>query len=302
LRRDDLLGEPLYAPSGSVLPVQPALVGQEVVRMPIEEPNPSSVTMTSAASEPAPPPVAGPDVIHAAAVALDSSPRRLTLLALAAGVLSGLVAWLVWEAVSGYFAPRGEVVMILGTAQTIVTFDGRVRAGVRGGAVAAAILGAAMGLALGLAGGLARRTTRAGLFAGLAGAVLGTLGGLGSSWVLLPVFYREESPISGDLILPLLTHGGVWIVVGAAGGLALGLGLGSFRLAFRAGLGGLLGAAIGATAFEAVGAFAFPNDETDQPVSKTWVTRLLLRLLISVLAATGAALAIQTRPRTKRLP
>jgi hypothetical protein len=138
------------------------------------------------------------------------------------------------------------------------------------------------------------------LVAGLAGAVLGILGGVGASWVLLPIFYQYQSPISGDLILPLLTHGGVWSVVGAAGGLALGLGLGSLGRALRAGLGGLLGAAVGAIAFEAVGAFAFPNDETDQPISKTWVTRLIVRLLIAIPAAAGAALAVQTGPRAKQ--
>jgi hypothetical protein len=129
--------------------------------------------------------------------------------------------------------------------------------------------------------------------AGLAGAAVGSLGGVAASWVLLPLFYRNEDPISGDLILPLLTQGGVWTVVGAAGGLALGLGRGGRGLALRAGLGGLLGAALGAIVYEAVGAFGFPNDETDQPVSKTWVTRLLVRVLVAVLTAAGAALAAQ---------
>jgi hypothetical protein len=270
--------------------------------MSIQDSDPSPVTAISGALAPASPSGADPHAPQAITGALDRSPRRLTLLALAAGAFSGLAAWLVWDAVSGYFAPQSEVVRILGTDQMIVTVEGRVRAGIRGGAVSAAILGAALGLGLGLAGGLARRTARAGLGAGLAGVVLGTLGGFGASWVLLPVFYRNERPISGDLILPLLTQGGVWSVVGAAGGLALGLGLGSLRLAVRAGLGGLLGAVLGAVAFEAVGALAFPHDETDQPVSKTWVTRLILRLLIAVLTAAGAALAVQTGPRPKRTP
>jgi hypothetical protein len=264
----------------------------------MQEPDSISVTVPSAAS--APPPAGGPDATRAAAVALDPSPRHLILWVVAAGALSGLAAWLAWEAVAGYFAPRAEPVRIMGQEQMIVTVQGRVQAGVRGGAVAAAILGAAMGLGLGFAGGWARRRARAGVVAGLAGAVLGILGGVGASWVLLPVFYQYESPISGDLILPLLTHGGVWSVVGAAGGLALGLGLGSLGRALRAGLGGLLGAALGAIAFEAVGALAFPNDETDQPVSKTWLTRLIVRLLVAVPAAAGAALAVQTGPRAKR--
>ena len=257
--------------------------------MPDQEPDPSPVIVASAK-----------DVTGPSAVAFDPSPRRLTLLALAAGALSGLAAWLAWEAVSGSFTPRGEVVRILGSDQTIVTVEGRIRAGVRGGAVAAAILGAAMGLGLGLAGGLARRAARAGLAAGLVGAVLGALGGLGASWVLLPVFYRNESPISGDLLLPLLTQGCVWCVLGAAGGIALGLGLGSPSRALGAGLGGLLGAGLGATIYEAIGASAFPHDETDQPVSKTWVTRLAVRMLVALFAAAGAALEVQARRGTKR--
>src|SRR5262249_27514140 len=115
-----------------------------------------------------------------------------------------------------------------------------------------------------------------------------------ASWVLLPVFYRNEDPISGDLILPLLTQGAVWTVVGAAGGLALGLGLGGHGRPLRAALGGLLGAALGAIIYEAVSAVGFPNDEPAQPVSKAWVTRLLVRVLVAVLAAAGAALAAES--------
>jgi hypothetical protein len=268
--------------------------------MAIEEPDPRRVIVTSAASATAPSSAVGPDATRNTAVVLDPGPLRLILLALGAGALSGLVAWLTWEAVSGYFAPRGEVVTFLGIQDTSITFKERVRAGIRGGAASAAILGLGLGLGLGLAGGWARRTPRAGLAAGLTGAVLGTLGGIGASWVLLPLFYRYEDPISGDLILPLLTQGGVWSVVGAAGGLSLGLGLGGRSLSLRAALGGLLGAALAASIFQVVGALAFPDDETDQPVSKTWATRLIVRLLVAVLAAAGAVLTVQARRRTNR--
>jgi hypothetical protein len=226
----------------------------------------------------------------------------LTLWALAAGALAGLAAWLAWESVSGYFAPQSEIVNILGQDQSIITPEGQIRAGVRGGSVATAILGAALGLSLGFLGGWVRRTARAGLRAGLAGIVLGALGGWGVSRVLLPVFYENESPLSGGLILSLLTQGSAWTVVGAAGGLALGLGLGSRGHALRAALGGLLGAALGAAAFQAIGAMAFPYDDTDHPISKTWVTRLIVRLLVAVFASAGAALAVQTGPRTSRPP
>src|SRR5262249_50758787 len=148
---------------------------------------------------------------------LDPSPRRLAVLAIAAGVLAGLAAWLVWEAGAGYFAPRAEAGTILGTEQMIITGAARERAGVPSGAAGAAMLGVALGLGLGLAGGWARRMARAGLRAGLAGAVLGMIAGIAASWVLLPVFYRYQSPISGGLMLPLVTQGSVWSLVGAAG-------------------------------------------------------------------------------------
>src|SRR5262245_38452154 len=133
----------------SALPAQPVNVGQEVVRVPIPEPDPSPVPVTAVPPAPVPSPAAGPEAIRAAGVALDPSPRRLALLTIAAGVLSGLAAWLVWEAVAGYFAPRAEAVTILGTEQMIVTVAARERAGVLSGAAGAAILGAALGLGLG---------------------------------------------------------------------------------------------------------------------------------------------------------
>src|SRR5262245_26414956 len=107
--------------------------------MSIEQPGPSSETAASGASSSAPLPPA----------AQAGGRRGLIALALAAGALSGLGAWIAWEAVGGYFAPRGESVTILGSEQTIVTVEGRVRAGIRGGAAGAGLLGAALGLGLG---------------------------------------------------------------------------------------------------------------------------------------------------------
>src|SRR5262249_49389799 len=146
----------------------------------------------SGASAPAPAPAVVPDLSHDTRGALERTPRHLTLWALAAGALAGVAAWLAWESVSGYFAPRSEIVHILGRDQSIITPEGQIRAGVGGGSVATAILGAALGLSLGFVGGWVRRSVRAGLGAGLAGAVLGALGGWGVARVLLPVFYDNE--------------------------------------------------------------------------------------------------------------
>ena len=70
---------------------------------------------------------------------------------------------------------------------------------------------------------LGRRAPRA---AGIAGLLLGTAVTAGLSLVLVSNFFKRHDPQSGDLMLPLLTHCGIWSAVGAIAGLAFGLGLG----------------------------------------------------------------------------
>jgi hypothetical protein len=161
--------------------------------------------------------------------------------------------------------------------------------------LAYALLGASLGAALGAAGGRIRGDGRAtwkaagvGLAAGAAGAAL-------ASAAILPAYnaYKLGHPdeASRDLLYPLVVHAATWATAGAAGGLALALGLGVHdrRALLKVAVGGLAGAAIGAAAFEMVGAFAFPKAETARFVSKTAPTRLLARLLVCVLAAGLAA-------------
>ena len=59
--------------------------------------------------------------------------------------------------------------------------------------------------------------------------------------------------------------------------------------------GGLLGAAVGAVAFEVVGALAFPLALTTRPIPVTWGSRLVAHLLVAVCAAAGAAVAARER-------
>jgi hypothetical protein len=54
-------------------------------------------------------------------------------------------------------------------------------------------------------------------------------------------------------------------------------------------VGGLGGAAFAAVIYEFAGSVV-PLAMTDRPVSRTWESRLLARLLVSVVAAAGAAL------------
>ena len=61
-------------------------------------------------------------------------------------------------------------------------------------------------------------------------------------------------------------------------------------------MAGLVGAVVGAVAFDLVGAFAFPLAKTDSPISQTWATRLLARLLVTIGTAASLALLL-TGPR-----
>jgi hypothetical protein len=82
-------------------------------------------------------------------------------------------------------------------------------------------------------------------------------------------------------------HGLIWGLAGAVAGLAFAIGLGQPRLGGRLVLAGFAGAALGAIASESIGAGFFPFAETDEPISETWPTRLMARLLVAVGAAVG---------------
>jgi hypothetical protein len=153
--------------------------------------------------------------------------------------------------------------------------------------------GALLGLAAGLAGGLARRSPRAGLMAGAIGAVVGGAAGGLAALPLCLAFYRHYDVQSSDLLTPLLVHGGIAAAIGATGGAALGAGLGGRHRMARGAAGGLLGALGGAMAYEVIGALAFPLAQTHMPIAATGTTRLLARLVITILAALGASWAAQ---------
>jgi hypothetical protein len=170
-------------------------------------------------------------------------------------------------------------------------------AAARNGAVAFGVLGLFLGGCLGLAGGLTRRP-RFAVAAGGLGSVLGFAAGAGASLALLPVCLvsRVRYPHS-DLVITILTHGAIWGLLGAVAGLAFAVGLGEKNLWVRALAAGFLGALVGAFAFDLIGVFAFPMAKTDDPISRTWVTRLMARLLVTV--ATAAALSVVLPVRSR---
>jgi hypothetical protein len=163
----------------------------------------------------------------------------------------------------------------------------------RSAALAYGGLGAALGLALGAAGGLARRSSRAAIAAAVTGLLLGGAAGAGATLSLVPLYHaaRAATPddeVTNDLALALRTHCGIWVAVGAAGGLARGRGLGGGARTARAVIGGVLGAALATVVYEFGGAVVFPVAETFRPMAVTPAPRLLAHLCVALFTAAGA--------------
>jgi hypothetical protein len=152
------------------------------------------------------------------------------------------------------------------------------------------LFGGLLGLALGLAGGLSLRTPHRAALAGLIGALSGTLFAATTARVSIPFYHSLQRSVSNDLIASLALHASVYAAAGAAGGFALGLGLGLGRDRWAtAVLAGALSAAIGAAAFEVLGAVVLATSETGHPLASTATARLLAPLLVSGLFAIGVA-------------
>ena len=91
-------------------------------------------------------------------------------------------------------------------------------------------------------------------------------------------------------------HGTIWGLVGALAGLTFVVGFGERRLWVRALATGFAGALVGAVAFDLIGAVAFPGAMTDDPISRTWGTRLMARLLVTMATAAAVSLVLPARP------
>jgi hypothetical protein len=215
---------------------------------------------------------------------------RLLGMALVAGLLAGVAAWLVGETILEAYrdilTPKVKREM---DAEVVRQFA---RAHLTSGLGTFAGLGAILGLSLGMAGGLARRSASAGAKAALVGCVVGSIAGFSVSLLVLPNFFKNYDPQSHDLLLPLLTLGSICASVGAAGGLAFGIGLGGRDRWMKSLLGGLVGAALATVVYELIGAIAFPADKTELPISQTHATRVMLHVLVAALTAVGSALGL----------
>lgn len=210
----------------------------------------------------------------ATTIPVASSGARTWVLALAAGLAAGVLAWGIGEAV---IVPETGIVSG-GGMKVPPSVDGT-----RNGTVSFGVLGAVLGFALGLAGGLIRRSFLWACLAAVAGLLLGGGAGVVTAQSLVPVYYEHQR--ANDLTYSLTMHGGILAAVGAATGLAFGIGLGGWGRMIRVTVAGAGAAALAAVIYEFAGGILFPTAQTDHPVSLTWQTRLVARLLVTVLVA-----------------
>jgi hypothetical protein len=211
------------------------------------------------------------------------------------GLLAGLLAFGVGEAVYDLVPAKSVTQHALGLTKVSPTVATETVAAARNGALAFGVLGLFLGGCLGLAGGLARRSSFA-VAAGGLGSVLGFAAGVGASLALLPfcIASRIRYP-DNELVISFLMHGAIWGLLGALAGLAFAVGLGERNLWVRALIAGFAGALVGAVAFDLIGAVAFSGARTDDPISRTWVTRLMARLLVTMATAGAVSLVLPVR-------
>ncbi len=224
---------------------------------------------------------------------------RVRWLIVLGGLVAGLVAFGIGEATSQLIPPDTVEMNVMGGRSTVLSRS-TPRVVTRSGALAFGILGACLGGCLGIAGGLARRSASAAMIWGSVGSVLGLTLGAGLSFALFPSYFWARDNYSLDeLIASIALHGLIWAPLGGAAGLALALGLGERQLCGRALAAGLMGALLGAVAYDLIGALLFPLARTADPVAATALNRLVSRLMVSLATALFVSLSL-SEPRSGR--
>jgi hypothetical protein len=216
-------------------------------------------------------------------------PGFVWVIALAAGVVAGLVAWLAGESVHGAFQPQVFEVKVALTTFIQPTNASLNAADVKNATLVFTILGGVTGLAMGIAGGLAGRSLRRSVLVGLGGLLAGGLVGALVSMGLLPFFFRRVVPDPNDLMSPILIHAGIWMAIGTVGGLAFAIGMRCWQCIFNATAGGCLGALLATLVFHGLSEAFFADSGSTAPVATSALARLLAVFLITVLIACGAA-------------
>ncbi len=213
---------------------------------------------------------------------------RVKWLAALGALVAGLIAFGLDKATAELIPGETVHLNVMGHGSTAVS---RNTPGVikKSEALASGLLGACLCGFLGKAGGLARRSTPAAILWGLLGAVLGLVLGAGLSFVVFPAFFWARAhDLEQEIILSLGLHGLIWSPLGAAAGLLLAFGLGRPRHCGRTLVAGLMGALLGAVAYDLIMALLFPLARTADPTVETWITLLTSRLLVSL----GTALLV----------
>jgi hypothetical protein len=227
-----------------------------------------------------------------------SSTITTWLLVLAGGLLAGLAGFALGETAPKIVAPSFDLSEDFKKDRNAMRneLERRMKQSYdRSAALAYGGLGMVLGLTLGVAGGLARRSLVAAMAAGLVGLVLGAVAGAGSTTVLVPYYNSARAAATDanyneDLGTALRTHGGIWLTIGAAAGLALGIGLGNRGRIARSIAGGIAGAILAAVIYEFGGAVLFPLAETFRPTSIQMLPRLFAHLTVALCVAVGALL------------
>jgi hypothetical protein len=222
--------------------------------------------------------------------------RQVWIIALSAGLVAGLLSWLIVELTHGFFRPRLYPVSAMGMTAMRPSQESQRLADTLNATLAYTILGGLTGLVMGLAGALAGRSTeRAGMLAlatmvaGAAGAIVGFL----ASKALVPLFFQGLVPDRNDLLTPIMIHGGIWVAIGALGGLAFAIGMRCSKRLPDVIAGACLGGLLATFFFHALSGTLFPMSGSTEPVANTWIVRLMAMILVPVWIAVGAARGAQ---------
>jgi hypothetical protein len=221
------------------------------------------------------------------------------MIALTAGVAAGLLAWLIVELTHEFFRPRLYPVSSMGITSLQPSPESQRAADTMNAMLAFAIMGGMTGLFMGLAGGLAGRSPARGVVAGLCGIVFGAASAVPASLAFLPFFYRSLVPDANDLLTPILIHGGIWMAIGAVGGLAFSVGMSRGRHLLNAAGAACFAAFVASVFYHLLGGFLVLDSSAAEPLANSALLRLLAMLFVTVLVAVGAARGSLGRVWTK---
>ncbi len=214
---------------------------------------------------------------------------RIGVIAVTAGIAAGLVSWIGCEWAHDLFRPRlvedprWEAIWMEPSWETLYAAE------LKNAALTNAVLGCVSGFAMGLAGGLAARAPSRGIFVGLSAQAVGLLVGALVALALIPlchpVFQRPFRPITDDVWLPLVMHGGVWAADGAVGGAAFAISMGC-RPRLKSAIGSATaGAVLAAVFFQLIGTCLSLDAGATDPVARWSVVRLVAMLLPTFMIA-----------------